>query len=81
IDKAGEDDEFFKDAMEGLASFSSTQKIHANAQQLHQKLQQTTHKKRKTRPFEFSQIMWYVIAVIVIILLVLLGFEVLRLRN
>lgn len=75
------DDDFFKDALEGLASFSSADKMHHSVRQLNKKLHQSTRSKRKSRPFEFKQIFWFVLAVVIIILLVLLAFEVLRLRK
>lgn len=76
-----EEDPFLQDALEGLESFSSVDKIHHNVQQLNKKLHRSTRSKRKSRPFEFKQIFWFVLAVVIIILLVLLGFEVLSLRK
>lgn len=75
------DDDFLKDALEGLESFSSTDKIHHDVQQLNKKLHHSTRSKRKSRPFEFKQIFWFVLAVVIVILLVLLAFEVLSLRK
>lgn len=76
-----DEDVFLQDALEGLESFSSVDKIHHNVQQLNKKLHHSTRSKRKSRPFEFKQISWFVLAVVIVILLVLLAFEVLRLRR
>lgn len=75
------DDDFMKDAIEGLDSFSSTDKIHHSVRQLNKKLHQSTRSKRKSRSFEFKEIFWFVLAVVIIILLVLVAYEVIDLSK
>ncbi|ANI88315.1 hypothetical protein A9P82_02730 [Arachidicoccus ginsenosidimutans] len=76
-----ESDDFLKDAMDGLESFSSTNKIDKSVAQLHKTLHQSIDDKRKSKPLRFAQIAWYVLAVVIIILLVSLAFAVIRMRG
>ena len=76
-----ENDDFLKDAMEGLQSFSSVKKINRHAAQLNKTLRKSVAGRRKSRPIRFSQIGWYVFAVVMVVLLILLAFVVIWLRK
>jgi|GEM_PF-5072733 len=76
-----DNDDFLKDAMEGLQSFSSIQKINKHTAQLNKTLHKSIAGRRKSHPIRFLQIGWYVLAVVVVILLVLLAFAVIWMRH
>ena len=81
IDNNSQDDAFLQDAMEGLESFSSTDKIRQNMQQLNKKLRISTQSKRKNSLIDSKQLFWFILAVAIIILLVMLAYEVISLRK
>jgi hypothetical protein len=76
-----ENDDFLKDAREGLQSFSSVSKINKHTTQLNKTLHKSIAGRRKSHVIRFSEIGWYVLAVVIVILLILLAFVVIWLSR
>lgn len=75
------DSAFVSDAVDGLQQFSSTQKINTYVEQLnsdlHKKLFSPTHKNKRG----IKSLSWEIIGIVIIILLCLLAFAVIRMRQ
>ncbi len=78
IEEKMADSTFINDAVEGLQSFSSAEKMNAYVQKinedLHKHLRQKKYKRKKT----ITNLSWEIIAVIIIILLCLLSYSIIE---
>ncbi|MGF7230076.1 hypothetical protein [Arachidicoccus sp.] len=80
LEEALAESDFTKDALEGLRAFKHPKKLSRNVRHLNQTLRRSIDDKSRRRPGTFSQLIWYIIAVILILLILIAGYAVLRLR-
>ncbi|MDE1193478.1 MAG: hypothetical protein PW786_15230 [Arachidicoccus sp.] len=70
------DDAFVKDALEGLAAFSTTENIKKHTQSLNKKLVNSAAGKKKSKALQPSQTWFIIITVVTVILLLMLAYAV-----
>lgn len=84
VEAAGKDpaqDPFYQDAIEGLKAFESTARIHQQADKINRTLLKKLRRSRRKKPVQLSHVFWYIIAVVVIVMAIVLAFAVIRLKN
>lgn len=80
IEAAFTESDFTKDALEGLRAFKHPQKLNRNVRHLNKTLRRSIDDKLHRRSPAFSQLIWYIVAVILILLLLIAGYAVIKLK-
>lgn len=73
------EDDFYKDAMEGLKQFPSTRDIYHHTRRINRELEKKTGLNHKRRPAN-GHLFWMITAILVILTIIILAFIVLRMR-
>ena len=76
---ADNEDEFDKEALEGLEKFHSTTEIYQQTARINRMVQKKTGGDRHKPPLDWGQHFWVIVALFVVILLIILAFIVIRL--
>jgi hypothetical protein len=78
VEKKMADSSFVNDAVEGLQSFSSTEKMNAYVQQINNDLHKHLHTKKYHIKKPITNLSWEIISVIIVILLCILGYVIIE---
>ncbi|AYD47006.1 hypothetical protein [Arachidicoccus soli] len=80
IEEAYAESDFTKDALEGLRAFKHPKSLTRNVSRLNKSLHRSIDDKSPRRSPAFSQLIWFIVAVILILLLLIAGYAVIKLR-